>query len=229
VHIQRDIIARLKNADSLRFSQLKPHQDIPNDLYNYHLKQLIGDGLIEKIETGYQLSAAGKRHVADVHHTSDQDDRLFKFNALLIVTRRTDGTLYILNQRRTSQPSYGIVGLPGGTILKSEPLLDGAQRKLTQETGLSGSFRYLGTERRILYDGARLFSDVLFPFCLCEDAIGEPIPTEFGENFWSPIDAAIANDSRIHDHIDYIPKVLTAIRDDTLTELQGFYHEQLSR
>ena len=86
MHIQRDIIARLKNADSLRFSQLKPHQDIPNDLYNYHLKQLIGDGLIEKIETRYQLSAAGKQHVADVHHTSDQANRLFKFNALLVVT-----------------------------------------------------------------------------------------------------------------------------------------------
>ena len=227
--IQRDIIARLKNAEILRYAQLKPSPDIANDLYNYHLKQLIEHGLVEKIEAGYRLSPDGRRHVADVHHTSDQADRLFKFNALLVVTRRVEGTLHILNQRRTSQPSYGIVGLPGGTILKSEPLLDGARRKLTQETGLSGSFRYLGTERRILYEGARLFSDVLFPFCLCEDTTGEPIPTEFGENFWSPIDEAIANDSRAHDHIDYIPKVLEAIRNDTLTELQGFYHEQISR
>lgn len=227
--IQRDIITRLKNADTLRYSQLKPTGDIPNDLYNYHLKKLVENELVEKVETGYRLSQAGKRHVADIHHTSDQDNRLFKFNVLLIVTREIDGQLYILNQRRTSQPSYGILGIPGGTILKSEPLHEGARRKLLQETGLSGTFRYIGMERRILYQDEKLFSDVLFPFCLSSDTVGEPITTEFGENFWVTIDEAVVNDSRQHDHIDYIPKLLTALENNTLDDLQGFYHEQIAR
>ena len=47
-HIQRDIITRLKNADSLRYAQLKPDREIPNDLYNYHLKKLVANGLVEK-------------------------------------------------------------------------------------------------------------------------------------------------------------------------------------
>ncbi len=228
-HIQRDIITRLKNADSLRYAQLKPDREIPNDLYNYHLKKLVANGLVEKSATGYTLSPAGKRHVADVHHTSDQDNRLFKFNVLLIVTRVIDGELHVLNQRRTSQPSYGIVGIPGGTILKSEPLLEGARRKLQQEAGLDGTFSYIGTERRILHQDNKLFSDVLFPFCICRDATGEPTTTEFGENFWVPIEQAIANDSRQHDHIVSIPKVLAALRDDTLEDLQGFYYEQLAK
>lgn len=227
--IQRDIISRLKQADTLRYAQLKPDPDIPNDLYNYHLRKLVADGLVDKKDQGYTLSERGKRHVADTHHTSDQGDRLFKFNALLIVTREIDGVLHVLNQRRGAQPSYGIVGIPGGTILKSEPLLDGAARKLQQETGLTGTFRYLGTERRIMYRDAQLFSDVLFPFCLCIDASGEPTNTEFGDNFWIRIDDAITNDARPHDHIDYIPRVLRALRDNTLDALQGFYHEQIAK
>lgn len=227
--IRRDIITRLKNADALRYAQLKPDADIPNDLYNYHLKKLVTDGLIEKSDHGYRLSPAGKRHVADVHHTSDQDDRLFKFNVLLIVTRIIDGKLHVLNQRRASQPSYGIIGIPGGTILKSEPLLDGARRKLRQETGLEGTFTYIGTERRILYQGTSLFSDVLFPLCLCEDATGEPISTEFGENFWVTIDEAIANDSRQVDRIESIPRTLQAIAHGKLATITGFYHEQIAK
>lgn len=228
-NIQRTIISRLKQADTMRYAQLKPDADIPNDLYNYHLRKLVSDGLVEKTADGYRLSSRGQRHVADVHHTSDQDDRLFKYNVLLVVAREINGALHILNQRRTAQPSYGIVGIPGGTVLKSEPLLDGAARKLKQETSLLGTFRYLGTERRVTYTGAQLFSDILFPFCLSTDASGEPTSTEFGDNFWVPVDEAIVSDSRPHDHIDYIPQVLAALRDDTLDELQGFYHEQIAR
>lgn len=227
--IQRDIISKLKNADTLRYSQLKPDAEIPNDLYNYHLKKLVTDGLIVKGDGGYMLSAKGLRHVADVHHTSDQDDRLFKFNVLLVVVREIDGVLHVLNQRRTSQPSYGIVGIPGGTILKSEPLLEGASRKLRQETGLDGEFRYIGTERRIFYKDGRLFSDVIFPFCICEQPVGEPSTTEFGENFWVTIDEAITNDSRQADHIEMIPKLFDALRRGALDELQGFYHEQITK
>lgn len=227
--IQRSIISRLKNADTLRYAKLKPDAEIPNDLYNYHLRKLVAAGLVDKSSEGYTLSERGRRHVADTHHTSDQSDRLFKYNVLLIVTREIDGELHILNQRRTAQPSYGIVGIPGGTVLKSEPLLDGAARKLRQETGLIGTFRYLGTERRIAYTDGQLFSDVVFPFCLCTDTSGEPTSTEFGDNFWVPVDEAIANDSRPDDHIDYIPKILTALRGNTLDELQGFYHEQIAK
>ena len=227
--IQRDIIARLKNADSLRYSELKPDADIPNDLYNYHLKKLVADGFIIKTDAGYKLSPRGIRHVADVHHTSDQDDRLFKYNVLLVVTREIDGVVHILNQRRTSQPSYDIIGVPGGTVLKSEPLLDGAHRKLRQETGVDGEFSYVGLERRIFYKDNHLFSDVLFPICLCIQPVGEPIVTEFGENMWVPIDQAIINDSRPHDSIESLPKVLRAIRDNNLDSLIGFYNENIVR
>lgn len=228
-HIQRQIISQLKNADYKRYSELRP-VGIDRDLFNYHLRELVKNGLLDKPQTGqYRLSAKGRRQVADVQHTSDTTNRLFKINPLLIVLDRRDDGIYVLNQRRTAQPSYGIVGIPGGTIIKEEPLLDGAIRKLREETGLNGTFEYLMTTRRIVYRSDALFSDVLFPICLATSWAGQPITTEYGENYWVPIDQAIANDSERNDHIAAIGHTLRAIRDDKLGAVRGQYTEQTLR
>ena len=229
-HIKRAIISRLKNADTLRYSQLyNPATD--RDLFNYHLRQLVTEGLIDKLpnSAGYTLSEKGQRRVADVHSTSDQADRLFKINVLLIVTEQRPDGLYILNQRRTAQPSYGIVGVPGGTIIKAEPLLVGAARKLREETGIDADFEYLCTTRRILYKNNSLFADVLFPICIANNHEGEPQITEYGENFWVPIDQAIENDSRHDEHIEQLATVLKALQADNIDNVRGSYNEQVSK
>ena len=32
----------------MRYAKLKPDAEIPNDLYNYHLRKLVSDGIVEK-------------------------------------------------------------------------------------------------------------------------------------------------------------------------------------
>lgn len=113
----------------------------------------------------------------------------------------------------------------GGTIRKSEPLLAGASRKLTEETGLHATFQLVGFERRIMYRQAQLFSDVMFPICYTNLATGDLVNTEYGENFWAPIDEAIRHEQDPHDSIASIVTVLEAIRDETITSLPLFYHE----
>lgn len=224
--IQQYIISQLKNAGYLRYRDMHPQDDTPNDLYNYHLKSLIKKGLVEKTEEGYILSQDGQRYVADVWHTSDESQRLFKINVITIISRINDGTLEILNQRRTSQPSYGIVGVPGGTILKGEPLLEGASRKLEQETGLRAAFELVGIERRFYYKNNELFSDVLFPICYCNTFTGSLLDkTEFGENFWVSINEAIANDSREDDQIESIAIFLKSLKVEAQHTNTLFYRE----
>lgn len=206
---------------------MHPQDDTPNDLYNYHLKALVKKGLVEKNEQGYCLSREGQRYVADIWHTSDESQRLFKINVITIVSRKSNGTIEILNQRRTSQPSYGIVGVPGGTILKGEPLLDGASRKLEQETGLLGAFTLVGLERRFFYKENELFSDVLFPICYCDSASGNMLEnTDFGENFWVNIEQAIENDSRQDDRIQGVSDFLRMIQKGLAQPLTPFYTEK---
>jgi len=223
--IQDDIISRLKNADSLRYSELHP-ADVPNDLYNYHLKQLLAKDIIQKNELGYTLSEQGMQHVADVHHTSDQAHRLFKINVITIVSRIINGELMILSQVRTSNPSYGKVGVMGGTIVKGESTTDGASRKLQQETGVNAHFRIVGSERRMLYKQGTLFSDVLFPIAYTSASEGEPIDTEFGHNLWLPVDTAIENNNTDpFDSIASIGTVLSAVKENRINELPFFFEE----
>lgn len=202
----------------------------PNDLFNYHLKALITKSLVNKTPRGYSLSEEGRKYVADIHHTSDQASRLFKINVITIVSRVHEGNLEILTQTRLSQPSYGLVGVMGGTILKGESFTDGASRKLKQETGLQAKFRLVGIERRRLYKNGELFSDVLFPICYSSTSSGTLLSaTPFGENYWVPIEQAIKNDTRPFDSIQAIPKVLKAIQNKTLATLPFFCDETIQK
>jgi 8-oxo-dGTP pyrophosphatase MutT (NUDIX family) len=223
--IQNHIISCLKNADSLRYRDLRP-EGTPNDLFNYHLKMLLSKQLVDKDESGYRLSGLGREYVADAYHTNDQANRLFKINVITVVSGMENGVCQILTQERHAQPSYGQVGVMGGTILKGEIFTDGACRKLQQETGLRADFRVIGIERRRLYKSNELFSDVLFPICYAGSYSGTLLETtEFGDNYWVDIDQAILNDTRPFDSIQAIPKVLKAIRDGTISELPFFCDE----
>lgn len=187
---------------------------------------LVAKSLIKKSEEGYALSDSGRRFVADIHHTSDQANRLFKINAITIVSRTIGGEIQILTQKRHSQPSFGLVGVMGGTIVKGESITDGATRKLEQEAGLRAAFKVVGMERRRLYSQGELFSDVLFPICYAESFEGElKTETEFGYNYWEGIDQAIRNDSRPFDSIQAIPKVLAAVKDGTIRTMPLFFNE----
>ncbi len=237
--IQNHILSRLKNAKSLRYSELMPEK-IPNDLFNYHLQFLVKKGFISKLADGYSLSANGIKHVADPYPTNDAITSLFKINVITIVSRvvsrevprndragkHTENTIEILNQIRKSNPSYDKVGVMGGVVLKGEFIEPAATRKLKQETGLDATFRLLGCERRIMYKSGELFSDLLFPIAYASTYSGElEEETVFGHNMWVPIDTAIKNDSATFDSIKSIVHVLKAIKDDSVDRLPFFFEE----
>lgn len=227
--IQNEIIGRLKNAALLRYSELKP-SSMPNDLFNYHLQYLVKKGYLEKIDEGYRLSDIGISLVAD---PSPKDNpilnHLFKVNVITIVSRKIDNEIQILNQRRKSHPSYGIIGVMGGIVHKGETITEAAKRKCEIETGLIGDFKYLGTQRRIMYKDNELFSDVFFPISYSSKFSGKLIEkTDYGQNIWVSIDQAIKNEQRGFDSIPAIVDVLKAIKNDTIDNLQVFYNETIA-
>lgn len=162
--IQNHILTLLKNAKSLRYSEMKP-KAVPNDLFNYHLQFLVKKGFVAKVSPagsaktakaakatvsrdGYQLTAIGVKHVADAYPLNKEEERnasLFKINVITIVSRKTsivgkggkkESRIQILNQVRGVHPSYGKIGVPGGVVRKGEEILAAASRKLEAETGL---------------------------------------------------------------------------------------------
>jgi 8-oxo-dGTP pyrophosphatase MutT (NUDIX family) len=225
--IQNHILSKLKNAKSLRYSELQPDK-VPNDLFNYHLQQLVKKEYIEKSGEGYSLSVKGIKHVADPYPTNDSITSLFKINVITIVSRVVDGKIQVLNQIRKSNPSYGKVGVMGGVVLKGELIESAAKRKLKQETGLDADFKLVGSERRILYKSGELFSDVLFPIAYADTYSGELlVDSNFGHNMWVPIEEAIENESAEYDSIKSIKIVLNAIKDGTVSKLSFFFKEEI--
>jgi hypothetical protein len=225
--IQNYILSKLKNAKSLRYSELQPEK-IPNDLFNYHLQFLVKKGLIEKVEDGYSLSHTGIKHVADPYSSKDAITSLFKINVITVVSRIVDGKIEILNQIRKSNPSYGKVGVMGGVVLKGELIEPAATRKLKQETGLEARFRLVGCERRIMYKSGELFSDLMFPIAYADSFSGElKTDTDFGHNMWVPIDEAIKNESAEFDSIKSINVVLKAIKNGKIKTLPFFFEENI--
>ena len=224
--IQNHILSKLKNADQMRYSELMPEK-VPNDLFNYHLQFLVKKGFVKKSDEGYSLDEAGVKHVADPDTEKDNPKiaSLFKVNVITLVSRKNKGKIEILNQLRTSHPSFGKVGAMGGIVRKEEIIQAAAKRKLETETGLTADFRLVGMERRIMYKKGKFFSDVFFPIAYAENSSGTLRDTEFGKNFWVPIEEAIKNESDENDSIVGIRKVLEAIKTGTIDALPFFFDE----
>lgn len=201
---------------------------VPNDLFNYHLQFLVKKGMVIKSGDGYSLSENGIKHVADPHPHNNALTSLFKINVITIVSRKVRGKIEILNQVRTSNPSYGKIGIMGGVVLKGELIEPAAKRKLKQETGLDADFRLVGCERRIMYKKGEIFSDVMFPIAYSDSVSGELIEdTEFGHNMWVSIDEAIKNESIEFDYIQGIRTALAAIKKGTIKKLPFFFKEEI--
>jgi 8-oxo-dGTP pyrophosphatase MutT (NUDIX family) len=227
--IQNHILSKLKNADRLRYSELQP-ESIPNDLFNYHLQFLVKKEFVNRKDDGYSLAEKGIKHVADANVLEGQDkiNSLFKFNVITIISRVVKGKIEILSQERTSHPSFGKIGVMGGIVRKGELVEAAAKRKLKVETGLDASPRLIGMERRLMYKEGQLFSDIIFPITYANNFSGQlEVETEFGHNFWLPIDKAIENESSDFDSLRKVVDVLKAIKKGTLEKLPFFYEEDI--
>lgn len=225
--IQNHILAKLKNAKSLRYSDLQPEK-VPNDLFNYHLQYLVKKEYVDRSNRGYSLSGKGIKHVADPYPSNSAITSLFKMNVITVVSRVSKGKIEILNQLRRSNPSFGKIGVMGGVVLKGEPIERAANRKLKQETGLEAEFRLVGCERRVMYKSGELFSDVIFPIAYADSYKGElVVESGFGHNLWVPIDKAIKNESAEFDSIKGINNVLKAIKSKKISKLPFFFEETI--
>lgn len=197
--LQKNILAHLvRQPVGLRYRDMKP-ADIENDLYNYHLQQLVREQLVEKDEQGYRLSRLGKAHMLDqqpVDPVGQTTDR-FKVAALALVVRQGEAGREVLYQTRTCAPFAGNQEIIGGSIRKGEPVIEAAKRRLFEEAGLVAEFRCVGTVRKIRYDqSGQLYADVLYQVCVADRYSGElQVETTFGRHDWLSLEAAIKHEA----------------------------------
>ena len=205
-HIQRDILIKLCFAKDIRFSDLKP-KNLENNIFMYHLKQLIKAGFVTKNEDGlYTLTPDGMVYVDKLSYTTKHQSVQPKLVNYLQITDANGAQLY---WQRKIQPSIGHVGVPVGKIHYGEDIQDAAMRELTEKTGLDNiKLVYRGTANMKFY-----LQDTLVSHILCLVFVGKSKEVKpqlaggnLGEAFWS--DAKKIDD--LLESVTYIKQQLAA-------------------
>src|SRR5687768_8604148 len=102
------ILKQLILSDYLPFSKLKP-KDIESNIFMYHLKALITDGLVEKIDSKYQLTSQGQAYADSLNFKTLK--RVQKPKALILLVYKNDKGECLLYKRQ-GQPMRGLLGFP---------------------------------------------------------------------------------------------------------------------
>jgi ADP-ribose pyrophosphatase YjhB (NUDIX family) len=132
-HIQRHIIDVLMYAEFARFRDLRPPRTDTN-LFSYHLKALIKEGVVEKTEEGYTLSRLGLSYVDRVSTEKKVVRSQPKIITMLLV-QNSNGD--ILLQKRDKQPYINAWTLPYGKLhIEDDTLKEAAQREAKEKLGL---------------------------------------------------------------------------------------------
>ena len=140
--IQKYVIDQLTYTKVARFSDLRPvHTD--TNVFSYHLKALIKEGLIKKVDDGYTLAVTGLSYVDRVgpkNHLTQMQPKIVSM--LLIQNSHGD----MLLQRRKKQPYIDTWTLPYGKIQIDDISIEiAAQRVAKDRLGLINQpLRHIG-------------------------------------------------------------------------------------
>jgi ADP-ribose pyrophosphatase YjhB (NUDIX family) len=119
----------------VRYSRLKPKL-LEANLFMYHLKFLIKEDLVEKVEGGYALTRRGKQFTDRASLESMRIPVQPKVVVTLALQREGDGHWLLL--KRKHQPFLDYKGFPSGKVQFGESLADAAARELHEKSGLTG-------------------------------------------------------------------------------------------
>lgn len=133
-HIQKHIISVLMFQKVARFRDLRPPKTDTN-LFTYHLKLLLKQSLIEKVDGGYTLGQKGIEYV-DRLSTEKFTVRPQPKIITMFVIQNSEGD--VLLQKRTKQPYIDSWTLPYGKLhIDDDSLVDAAKREAFEKLGLA--------------------------------------------------------------------------------------------
>jgi 8-oxo-dGTP diphosphatase len=203
--LQQHIMQQLITHSECRYADLKP-REVEGNLFMYHLKHLIADGLVAKGGDGrYRLTAEGKAYV-DRLSLKSFTPRIQPRIVTLMAIQDDNGRW--LMYRRKRQPLLDRVGFPYGKIHLGETVKQAAERELKEKTGLVASLTHRGDGYSTIYEEQKPISEILFHLFYGKVSGGKINKTNHvGEPFWT--DAAGLKDPAI---IPTVSKMLAALR-----------------
>ncbi len=186
--IQRNILKKLIFSPKLHYLEMKPETDMENSKFDFHLKQLMKEKIVEKKEDFYHLTNKGKTYVARI---DTEKNRILPqaLNIVWLLCTRNKKINEILIYERHKQPYYGCQGFPAGKIDFGEKVIDAAKRELESECGLKGSCKLKAINHYITFgkENDQVVQDKFLYLCHFQNPTGKIIDSYEGIYKWIPI------------------------------------------
>ncbi|MDP3093752.1 MAG: NUDIX hydrolase [bacterium] len=204
-----------------RFADLNTLK-LPTDHFNFHLKQLIGAGLIQKDKKGfYSLAIKGKEFANRLDTDKIVLERQAKVAVVVCAVRQHGETRQYLVQQRLKQPSYGFYGFVTGKIKWGETVSETAAREFLEETGLKAKLSLAGIEHKMDYSQrGEILEDKFFFIFRAENPKG-PLTKNFegGRNVWLTKKEIL----KLPDIFDDVLKIIGMVNQKNLAFLEAKY------
>ena len=174
---------------------LPDQKDIEKDLFNYHLKQTIRFGYVDKDSGKYFLTDLGKDHVSYLDFESRKAEKTPKVSVMTFVFR--DDLSEVLLCKRLKHPYLGALTPVTGKVRQGEEFTKTAIREVKEETNIKlKKCNHLGFLRSIDRDANNgdLLFDAIFSVHYSEEFTGilkTVTESEEVENVWMKVDQAI--------------------------------------
>lgn len=143
------ILSKLIHFPDSSFSELFDGE-IESNQFNYYLKELVKEGLVEKNPEGkYSLTEQGRKDALFIDGETGKRGKQ-PLAALIIVPANEKGEL--LAHHRKKEPFFDFFGFMGGKIQFGETILGCAARELKEETGLEGELSIAAIYNFLTFD-----------------------------------------------------------------------------
>lgn len=186
--IQNNILKELLFKKTARFSELNINK-VSNDHFTFHLKKLIGDGLVMKNQDGsYLLTIAGKEYAnrLDTDAEKIEIEKQAKIGVLVVGVDGSGDKKKYLIQQRLKHPYHGFYGFISGKIKWGEGVYEAGLRELEEEAGLKAELNLVSIEHKIDYSKeGKLLEDKFFYIVKATNLTGQLMESfEGGRNTW---------------------------------------------
>ncbi len=197
-----EILRYLLFYPASRFSEINKTK-LDTDKFNYHLKTLIKQKLVEKIDNKYFLTLKGK----EFSNTMDTDSKIVekqpKVSVLIVPAIKEKGIIKYIVQKRLKEPYFGYIGFMTGKVRFGETIEETCKRELNEEMNLTADFKYRYLLHEMVYDKkGSILEDKFFNVVEAFNITGELKNIEGGENFYVNKDEFLKLNPVYHNEFD---------------------------
>ncbi|MDA3855733.1 MAG: NUDIX domain-containing protein [Candidatus Woesearchaeota archaeon] len=190
-NIQKEILRKFMYNKKLKYGEIWDKKMCSSSNFDYHLKNLVGEGILKKEEDYYVLTTKGFNLVTSI----DGVEIKTKGKPLVcsFVIGYKDGRV-LLNTRK-KQPFLGYLNIPGGKVELGVSKIKQAEIEFLEETGFLAKDLKLKcvTEKISLEeDTNEVAHHIIGYFYICREFEGELLKdTREGDNFWIEVDKIV--------------------------------------